>query len=67
MDHVLAASQLLSRTDGISGLPIQRRTVTDYDDIREETSIYSHSFAEDDPHDRALALVTHDPEARQDG
>ena len=57
MDRTVAGVDLLNAVDGTSDLPVERRTLTAYDDVREESGAYSHDFAEDDPDDGGQVLL----------
>lgn len=59
MDRTVVGVNFLSNIGGISGLSVERRSPTEYDDIREESSSYSHTFAEDDPEDKGPGLVNY--------
>ena len=37
MDRTVAGADLLNTVDGTSGLPVERRILTAYDDVREES------------------------------
>ena len=59
MESTLVGRRLIANMKGISKLPVERRTVTAYDDIREESSSYSFTFAENDPADGGQGLLRH--------
>ena len=53
----LIGQRLLANIDRTSGLPVELRSITAYDDVREQTTSYSHAFAEADPEDGGKALL----------
>ena len=59
MDFSVVGHRLLANIESRSGLPIECRSITAYDDVREEVTSYSHAFAEDDPADGGTGLLKH--------
>ena len=59
MDVTVVGQRLLANVERTSGLPVERRSITAYDDVREETSSYSHAFADENPEDGGKGLLKH--------
>ena len=55
----LVGQKLLASIERTSGLPVERRSITAYDDVREQTTSYSHAFAEADPEDGGKGQLEH--------